>query len=327
MDSIMKKTAFIIGLISLLTACNSGSDDRFMELPDTPAGKASISFDGARTRASLNTILSTFALYGTATDADNTSVVFNNQKIEYNNESTLWVYSPLKYWNTQADHKFGAYAPYNSSRNFSFNPEGFPMITGFMVSQNVDNQESLLLSHPVDREVRAGGLDMSPVVFTFDPALTRVNFRIKKESSLTDALHLNVLRMYNLKSSGNCTHNGNRIIWDTSSAPTNTFGYSTGFTNPQEVSYEGIIAWEDGALMVPQQISGITVYLSYTRRHNDLTYSYDKDNIILPGADWQPGQQITYVLTLKPENYIEIGEPIVEPWIDSPAGGGTIIVN
>ena len=50
MDSIMKKTAFIIGLISLLTACNSGSDDRFMELPDTPAGKASISFDGARTR-------------------------------------------------------------------------------------------------------------------------------------------------------------------------------------------------------------------------------------------------------------------------------------
>lgn len=46
MDSIMKKTAFIIGLISLLTACNSGSDDRFMELPDTPAGKASISFDG-----------------------------------------------------------------------------------------------------------------------------------------------------------------------------------------------------------------------------------------------------------------------------------------
>lgn len=88
-----------------------------------------------------------------------------------------------------------------------------------------------------------------------------------------------------------------------------------------------IIAWEDGALMVPQQISGITVYLSYTRRHNDLTYSYDKDNIILPGADWQPGQQITYVLTLKPENYIEIGEPIVEPWIDSPSGGGTIIVN
>lgn len=56
MDSIMKKTAFIIGLISLLTACNSGSDDRFMELPDTPAGKASISFDGARTRASLNTM-------------------------------------------------------------------------------------------------------------------------------------------------------------------------------------------------------------------------------------------------------------------------------
>lgn len=95
MDSIMKKTAFIIGLISLLTACNSGSDDRFMELPDTPAGKASISFDGARTRASLNTVSSTFALYGTATDADSTSVVFNNQKIEYNNESTLWVYSPL----------------------------------------------------------------------------------------------------------------------------------------------------------------------------------------------------------------------------------------
>ena len=84
MDSIMKKTAFIIGLISLLTACNSGSDDRFMELPDTPAGKASISFDGARTRASLNTVSSTFALYGTATDADSTSVVFNNQKIEYN---------------------------------------------------------------------------------------------------------------------------------------------------------------------------------------------------------------------------------------------------
>lgn len=314
----------MIGFALLLTACNSGGDDRIIDIPDE---KESISFDGARTRASLSTVTNTFAIHGTATDVDKTSVVFNNQKVEHISESNLWVYSPLKYWNTRADHKFGAYAPYDVSRNFSFSPEGYPMVTGFMVRQNVDNQESLLLSRTVDRNVGNAGLDMSPVVFAFDPALTRINFKIKKESSLTDVLHLNVLRVYNLKSSGNCCHDGSGITWDTSSAPTNTFGYSTGFENPREVTREGIIAWENGALMVPQQISGITVYLSYTRRHNNLTYSYDKDNITLPGTDWQPGKQITYVLTLKPENYIEIGEPIVEPWIESPSGGGVIIVN
>lgn len=319
-----KRVVFNIVFVWLLTACNSGGDEQ--HFTDSPDKKASISFDGARTRASLSTVSTTFALHGTATDAGGTSTVFANQKIEYVSESNLWVYSPLKYWNAQADHKFGAYAPYDASRNFSFSPEGYPMITDFMVAQDIDSQESLLLSRPVERNVGANGLDMTPVVFTFDPALTRINFKIKKESSLTDELRLKVLRMYNLKSSGNGSHNGSQIVWDTSSAPTNAFGYSTGFENPQEVSYEGIIAWKNGVLMVPQQIAGISVYLSYTRRHNDLTYSYDKDKITLPGADWQPGKQITYVLTLKPENYIEIGEPIVEPWIDSPSGGGVIIV-
>lgn len=320
----MKRIAFIIGSALLLAACNSGGEDYFVE---SPVENVSISFDGGQTRASLSTVSGTFALYGTATDAGNTSVVFSNQKIEYLSESNRWVYSPLKYWNLQADHRFGAYAPYNASRNFSFSPEGYPMITDFMVQQDVDSQESLLLSRSIERNVGPDGLDISAVVFAFDPALTRINFKIKKESTFTDVLHLNVLRMYNLKSSGNSIHNGTQVIWDTSSAPINTFGYGTGFANPQEVSHEGITAWKNGALMVPQQISGITVYLSYTRRHNNMTYSYDKDNITLPGTDWKPGKQITYVLTLKPENYIEIGEPIVEPWIDSPSGGGTIIVN
>lgn len=319
----MKTITNLLAIALLCTACNSGGDDHF---PDSPVGHVSISFDGAQTRASLSTVSSTFALYGTATDAGGTSIMFNNQKVDYNQENNSWTYSPPKYWNQQADHTFGAYAPYLATRNFSFTPEGFPMITDFRVGQEVGSQESLLLSRPVERNVVSGGLDMSPVKFTFDPALTRINFRIKKDASLTDALHLNVLRMYNLKSSGNSIHNGTNIVWDTSSAPINPFGYSTGFQTPQEVPYEGIIAWENGTLMVPQPVTDITVYLSYTRRHNDLTYSYDKDNITLPSANWEPGKQITYVLTLKPENYIEIGEPIVEPWIESPAGGGAIIV-
>lgn len=319
----MKKIFPFIVIACLLVAC-SGSTDEFTKIP---AEKPFISLDGAQTRASLSTVTNTFALYGTATDAGHTSIVFSNQKVDFNRTNNVWEYSPLKYWNTQADHTFGAYAPYHVSRNFSLSEDGCPVITDFRVHQDVHSQESLLLSRPVERNVGAGGLNMSPIVFTFDPALIRVNFKIKKDPSVTDALHLNALRMYNLKSSGHARHNGSRIVWDTSSATNNVFGYSTGFTSPCEVTNEGIAAWGKGALMIPQPVSGIIVYLSYTRRQNDMTYSYDKDNITLPGTDWEPGKQITYVLTLKPENYIEIGEPIVEPWIESTTGGGAIIVN
>lgn len=319
----MKRIFPVIGIACLLSACSSSGD----EFTKVPAEKSFISFGSAQTRTTLSTVTNTFALYGTATDVGQTSVVFSNQKVDFNRTNNVWEYSPLKYWNAQADHTFGAYAPYHASGNFSLSEDGFPVITDFRVQQDVDSQESLLLSRSVERNAGTGGLDMSPIVFTFDPALTRVNFKIKKDPSVSDALHLNALRMYNLKSSGHGSHNGSRIVWDTSSATNNVFGYSTGFTSPREVTNDGITAWDKGALMIPQPVSGITVYLSYTRRHNDMTYSYDKDNITLPGTDWEPGKQITYVLTLKPENYIEIGEPIVEPWIESATGGGAIIVN
>lgn len=319
----IKRIAFIIGFSALWTACDNGGEDWVRP----PTEKTGISFERVQTRAPLQTVSNTFALYGTATHSGKRSVVFNNQKVDYNAGTNTWEYFPLKYWDVQADHKFAAYVPYHVSRNFSFSAEGYPLIENFMVQQNVDTQESLLLSRSVERSVGTGGLDMSAVTFTFDPALTRINFKIKKDASVSGVLSLNGLRMYNLKSSGNCIHNGTRIVWDTSSAPTNVFGYSTSFPSAREVPLEGFTAWQNGLLMVPQQISGITVYLSYTHRPNDVTYSYDKDNITLPGVDWEPGKQITYVLTLKPENYIEIGEPIVEPWIEGSTNGGTIIIN
>lgn len=321
----MRKQSFIIVLITLLAACDSSSDSPVAP----PAGKGSISFDGAQTRAPLSSVSATFGLHGTATnDISGTTVtVFNNQKVTYDSGNSIWTYSPLKYWEPRSDHQFAAYAPYNATRSLSFSSEGYPMITNFTVQSNVDNQESLLLSRSVERNIGGGGLDMSPVVFTFDPALTKINFEIKKDAAVLGTINLNALRIYKLKSAGNCVHNGSQIIWDISAAPTNTFGYSTNFANAQPVTTEGITTWTNGILMVPQQISGISVYLSYTHRPSNVTYSYTKDNIALPGTDWQPGKQITYMLTLKPENNIEIGEPIVEPWIESSTSGGTIIVN
>lgn len=323
MCNIMRKIAFIINFILLLTACSKGGSDFITP----PAGEGAISFDESQTRAALNTVSSTFSLYGIATDAGNTSIVFNNQKVEYDTESNSWVYFPLKYWNLEADYKFAAYAPYNFSHSLSLSPEGYPMITNFMVLQDIDNQESLLLSRLVERNIVGDGqLDTRAVKFTFEPALTRINFKIKKELGVEGIVNLNALRMYNLKSSGNCVHNGMQIVWDTSFAPTNSFGYSTNFPSAQEVSFDGIIAWQRGLLMVPQQISSISVSISYTHRPTGTTYSYDKENIALPGANWEAGKQITYVLTLKPENNIEIGEPVVEPWIEGSTGGGVIII-
>lgn len=313
--------------LPLLAACSKSSDTPMVPPVVPPAGQAAISFDGAQTRAPLHTAHATFGLFGSATADNATAIVFQNQRVDYNATSTSWLYSPLKYWNQQADHRFAAYAPFNASHSISVTPEGHSLVTNFVVQQNVEQQESLLLSHPVERNVGAGGLDMSAVTFTFNPVLTRVNFRIKKDATVPGTVRLSALRMYNLKSSGNCTHNGSQAAWDTSSAPNNAFGYSTGFTTTPEVTLQGITAWPDGALMIPQPVTGISVYLSYTHRTADLTYTYDKSNIALPGANWQPGQQITYVLTLKPENYVEIGEPIVEPWIEGASGGGTIIIN
>lgn len=324
MNPMLKTIVCTTSALLLLSACDKSGG----EAPVAPSGdRLPISIDNAQTRAPLHTVCSNFALYGAANVASGTSVIFQNQRVDFNAVSSTWHYSPLKYWEPQADHRFAAYAPFNASRNISVSPEGYSLLTNFTVHQNVEQQESLLLSHPVERNAGAGGLDMSAVMFTFDPVLTRVNFRIKKDATVPGTVRLSALRMYNLKSSGNCTHNGSQAAWDTSSAPNNAFGYSTGFTTTPEVTLQGITAWTDGALMIPQPVTGISIYLSYTHRPADLTYTYDKSNIALPSADWEPGKQITYVLTLKPENNVEIGEPIVEPWIEGTSGGGTIIIN
>lgn len=324
MKLMLKTIVCTTSVLLLLCACDKSGGEPPVA---PPKDRLPISIDNAQTRAPLHTVCSNFALYGAANAAGGTSVIFRNQRVDYNAVGSIWHYSPLKFWEPQSDHRFAAYAPYNAARNISVSPEGYSLLTNFSVHQNVEQQESLLLSHPVERNAAPGGLNTSAVVFTFDPVLTRVNFRIKKDASVPGTVRLNALRMYNLKSSGSCTHNGSQATWDTSSAPNNAFGYSTGFATAPEVSLEGISAWPDGALMIPQSINGITIYLSYTHRPVDVTYSYDNSNISLTGTDWEPGKQITYVLTLKPENNVEISEPVVEPWIEGSSGGGTIIIN
>ena len=41
--------------------------------------------------------------------------VFLNQEVKYNGTTSVWEYSPLKYWDTRSSYEFYAYYPYKAS--------------------------------------------------------------------------------------------------------------------------------------------------------------------------------------------------------------------
>lgn len=103
----------------LLSSC--AKSDMLIDTPaETKSRQTAIGFtgcyvDNALTRHAnaLCEHLTTMGVWGWCNGMwDDNTLVFDNQAVAYNNDSTRWEYNPLKYWREECQYTFCAYAPH-----------------------------------------------------------------------------------------------------------------------------------------------------------------------------------------------------------------------
>lgn len=99
----------------------------------------------------------------------------NNTQVTFNN--TNWVYSPLKYWPNENNHKisFFAYAPYDANKTLS-GTNYSPTIT-YKVDNDITKHTDILYANAVEDQTKQTINDK--VKFEFFHALSRIGFNVE----------------------------------------------------------------------------------------------------------------------------------------------------
>ncbi len=175
-----KKFFMGIAAMAALTLVSCSSDD-LNSLSDNSSKNEAISFDGylGRSAVAVNgtrgSVLDKPALqnstegFGVFSKYTGTASFpnFDNQKVTW--QGTKWTYSPLKFWPTQGQIDFFAYAPF--VENKTLNNASFE----FAVAADVAKQTDLLWANAKGQEKT----DKEPVTFTFNHALSRLGYTVK----------------------------------------------------------------------------------------------------------------------------------------------------
>lgn len=176
-----KKFFMGIAAMAALTLVSCSSDD-LNSLSDNSSKNEAISFDGnlGRSAVSVNgtrgSVLDKPALqestegFGVFSKYSGTASFpnFDNQKVTW--QGTKWTYSPLKFWPTQGQIDFLAYAPYEESKKLKENTTTLD----FTVADQVADQKDLLWANKGQAKN-----DQKPVTFTFYHALSRLGYTVK----------------------------------------------------------------------------------------------------------------------------------------------------
>lgn len=186
----MDKKFFIgIAAMAALTLVSCSSDD-LDSLSDNSSKNEAISFDGYLgrsavavngTRGSVETkeTLRTkgFGVFGKYDAGDNKtfdSNFFVNQKVTCSNSK--WTYTPLKYWPTQGQINFYAYAPHKEGQTLKENTNTFD----FTVEPKAANQIDLLWANATGQiKTSFEGTTKEKVKFLFKHALSRLGYTVK----------------------------------------------------------------------------------------------------------------------------------------------------
>lgn len=155
---------------------------------------------------------------------------FENQKVTYSNSK--WTYSPLRFWPTEGQINFYAYAPYKDSKKLKENTTTFD----FTVADNAADQEDLLWANAPGQITANGTSTKEKVKIHFYHALSRLGYTVKLYGDYSSSSVKFTLNKITLAGSSDGTSkkafyktgtidlskaNKAADLWDTSSSSTN----------------------------------------------------------------------------------------------------------
>ena len=113
------------------------------------------------------------------------SNLFNNVKVTSSSvtESVIWTYENTKYWPTEGNINFLAYAPYLEGKTLKDNTS---CCIDFRVDGDVTNQNDLLWAN-AKNQTKANNSGTNKVEFTFNHALAKIGYTVKLNEDYSNA--------------------------------------------------------------------------------------------------------------------------------------------
>lgn len=187
-----KKFVMGIAAMAALTLVSCSSDDLDSVSGDSSKneaisfdsywGRSAVAVNGTRGNVETKTTLETkgfgvFSKYnGSASFPD-----FDNQKVTYSNSK--WTYTPLKFWPTDGQINFYAYAPYKENQKLKENTTTFD----FTVADNAAGQEDLLWANAKGQTTTGLTSTKEKVKIHFYHALSRLGYSVKLSGDYTSS--------------------------------------------------------------------------------------------------------------------------------------------
>ena len=264
------------------------------------------------------------------------AVLFDAQEI-IKDESSIWRYSPLKYWFKSGYHHFFAFASNGAMPSITMDERKCPSIN-YVVPSNVNDQLDLLWSFGPTINCTYEESSLSKIKFSMNHALTRISFSAAVSESFADGnVKIEKISLKNIFSSGESYFSFNDIeitdaSWVVNNETISEFVVHTG----NEDTDGGLIKdlWlttdiqslntSNGILyLLPQLLSGRdgidnAIIEIHFRTEHDQILRVIETNLPAPSDNrWKPGQAIEYKL-----NYNGGGDTpfnilgVVSPWVD-----------
>lgn len=339
-----KKFVMGIAAMAALTLVSCSSDDL-----DSFSGNSSkneaISFDGYLgrsavavngTRGSLldkTTLQSVgFGVFGnySSTESENANFginLFNDVKVTGTTSkgSTTWTYSGVKYWPSQGQIDFLAYAPHETGKTLKNTS-----CIDFTVVPKAADQKDLLWANATKQTIKTITKNENKVKFHFAHALSRLGFTVKLKGEPSDDV---TITLKSIKLAGSADGTSKKAFYTGgdfdlatgawSQATLNTKQNVDWFSGSEKVTSTSQTNTELGTdylFVIPQEFPNTTednklyVIVEYDIKYNGITETItNKVHQVLKTDGFKQGKAYTINLT--------IGRPIefdadVTPWVD-----------
>lgn len=335
----------LICLTALLTAagCQSEMLVDYQEQTQTQNSGKAIDFVGGfidnmfRTRATtmLSQHSATMGVWGWQTTLEDGEVkLFDNQNVYYSDELQDWTYSPKKYWASDSEYRFYAYAPHSTSvedavvsidpESGKFSIEGVTLEGSNLQQENPSAKTSGIFADVTDvdwmidrvglTELK-GGTSGNRVTFNMQHILAKLNVLVRLNSALADDERITVT-LDSLKI-GSFIGNGTFVQkYDRTPDPTDADNYpeqewTSDLTKPaylissaEDVEIDGKGVYVIESLVIPQQTSSdskIRVYYTISTTDGHAERYYEVFSLDEAFTGFATGHNYTLTLTIAPD--------------------------
>ena len=323
----MKKFVFGFGLALLAVGCSNEvlveEQQNPQEEVQTPISFATFADKQVRSQSVLmEDYHNTIAVYGVKKNVT-VQTVFNNVTLTYTTPGGTpndWAYSPLRYWDKQADYQFIAFAPASAPMAYVLHTDGkvtgghFQTSTPYtLVGQNLQNgtsneeiytgftggtgKDTDIMLAPM---VPANGTTKGIVNFDFHHILSKLNVAVKLNASLgSSVVKVKNITISGLKKTGTYT---DAAGWSATATDPN---YKLQFNNADGVAVNATpVLYFLESLVMPQVMAG-TLNMEYTISSTtggyEETYYYEQPlEDIFTATSFDKGSNYTITFTISP---------------------------